>query len=401
MKKTTFYLLIVLLAVSAITAYPVRAQTETPPAGPTGKVRGVVINQNTGMTVTGEMDVMLHILEQDYAEAGMLHGKSQADGSFLFTDVPFDASLQYAVMAIYDGVTYFSDTTPADMNSLQAAIDVPVYESTSDLANVQVDQMHVLFGIAEDGLEIKEIYAFSNIGERTLKDAFELEENKFATLEFPLPEDADYIFFKPEDKDRFVKISGGFADTYPILPGAESSQIMVNYLVPYFGERTYTYTAPLNIARINFLVPDQADISLKGSGLMGPESMTLQNGGSYLVYSYSDLKAWQTVSVSIVGKAASARSNEKTSNPFAIGAAFLGFAIIGTGVWWWRRPDETDEETTDQPDVEMDFDRIINEIAHLDEAHEKGDIEEQEYRESREVLHKKAKALLEQDNKEK
>src|SRR3972149_3795775 len=104
--------------------------------------------------------------------------------------------------------------------------------------------------------------------------------------------------------------------------------------------------------------------------------MTLQNGGSYLVYSYSDLKAWQTVCVSIVGKAASARSNEKTSNPFAIGAAFLGFAIIGTGVWWWRRPDETDEETTDQPDVEMDFDRIINEIAHLDEAHEKGDIQE-------------------------
>jgi hypothetical protein len=399
MKKTAFFLLLVLMALSAVMARPVLAQTETPPVGPTGKVTGTIVNRNSGKLVSESLEVMLHILDQDLAELDMKHSQSQPDGKFAFTEVPFDASMQYAVMAIFDGVTYVSDTTPANMTSLQTAMDVPVYDSTSDPASMQVDQMHVLFGIAEDGLEIKEIYAFTNTGERTVKDVYKLEGDKFATLKFPLPADADFIFFNPEDKDRFVKFSGGFADTYPVLPG-ESSQIMVSYLVPYSGEKTYTYMAPLNIARINFLMPDQVNISLKGSGLIGPESVNLQDKGSYLIYSYTDLKAGQTVSVSIGGKTDSAPSNRKSNNPFAIGAAFLGLFAIGAGVWWWRRPDDTDEETGNRPDAEMDLDQTINEIARLDEVHEKGEIDEEEYCESRDVLRRKAKALLDYENKE-
>ena len=397
MKRTAFSFMIGLLTLSVMTTRPVLAQTETPPAGPTGKVIGTIINQNTGATVTGGMDVMLHILDQDYAEAGMLHGQSQADGTFLFSDVPFDANSHYAVMAIYDGVTYFSDTVPSNMTSLEAEIDVPVYESTSDLMNVQVDQMHVLFGVAEDGLEIKEIYAFSNTGERTVKNVYELGSDQFATLEFPLPKDADNIFFKPEDKDRFVKLSGRFADTYPILPGTQSSQLMASYLVPYSGKRNYTYTAPINIVRINFLVPDQADISLKGLGLKGPESMTLQNGESYLVYSYTALNAGQTVSVSISGKTVEAGSNKNANTSIAIGAALLGFAVLGVGVWWWRSSDDTDEETDLEIDTESDkstLDELIVEIARLDEEHEQGSLSSEEHQRQRQNLMQRAKRLL-------
>lgn len=399
MKRTVFYLLIGLLAMSALTRRPVLAQTETPPTGPTGKVIGRIVNQNSGKVISESLEVMLHIVDQDFAEKDMTHAQSQPDGSFVFADVPFNASLQYAVMAIYDGVTYFSNTTPADMPSLQAVIDVPVYESTSDLANIQIDQMHVLFGIAEDGLEIKEIYAFSNIGDRTVKNVYDLGNDQFATLQFPLPADADYIFFKPEDQDRFVKLSSGFADVYPILPGTQSLQLMVSYLVPYSGKRDYTYTAPLNIARINFLIPDQVDVSLKGSGLIGPEPMDLQSGGSYLVYSYTALNAGQTVSVSISGKTAEA-SSTNTNTSIAIGAAFLGFAVLGMGIWWWRRPDDADEETAEQADAEMDLDQTINEIALLDQTRKKGEIDEQAYRQLREVLRKKAKTLLDQKDHE-
>src|SRR5512147_50307 len=116
MKRTAFFLLIGLLAVSVLlTTRPVLAQTETPPTGPTGKVIGRVVNQNSGKVVTESMEVMLHILDQDLVEQGMTHAQSQPDGAFVFADVPFDAGLQYAVMAIYDGVTYFSNTTAGDM----------------------------------------------------------------------------------------------------------------------------------------------------------------------------------------------------------------------------------------------------------------------------------------------
>ena len=397
MKKTAFYLLIGLLVVSAVTMRPVLAQTETPPAGALGKVMGTIINQNTGTVVAEEMDVMLHILDQDLADAGMLHGQSQSDGTFLFTDVAFDEQLQYAAMTAYDGVTYFSETTPADMNSMQVALDVPVYESTSDLAGVQVDQMHVLFNFAEDGLETKEIYILSNSGERTVKDVYKLEGDKSATFKFPLPSGADFIFFKPDDQDRFVKFDGGFADTYPILPGTRSAQIMVNYLVPFSEEGTYSYTAPLNIARMNLLIEQDANVSLQGRGLAGPEQMALQDGKSYLIYSYSDLSAGQIVEVSFTGQVKSEDKMVKEPTiPLASGAAFLGIAMIGFGVWWWRRPgnDKGEDDEMEVQAGEPTLDELIAGIARLDEEYEQGSLSSEEHQLQRQESVQRAKRLL-------
>ena len=392
MKPRAFYMLMGVLAVSAVMTRPALAQTETPPAGPMGEVMGTIINKNTGAAVAEELDVMLHILGQDNTEAGMLHGRSQADGAFLFTAVPFDADSQYAVMAIYDGVTYFSATAPADMTSREVALEVPVYESTSSLAGVQVDQMHVLFNLAEDGMETNEIYVLSNKGERTVKDVFQLDGDRFATLEFPLPTDADYVFFKPDDQDRFVKIDGGFVDTYPILPGEQSAQIMVNYLVPFSPGRIYTLTAPLNIARMDFLLQENSKLSLQGTGLTGPEQMTLRDGESYFIYTLAGLRAGETITVSFVGQVNNPQN--QTNIPLAGGVAFLGIAMIGLGVLWWRKSGKTQSGGDDLQTDEPTLDELLAEIAQLDGEHERGIIGTEEYQRLRQELLQSAKRLL-------
>lgn len=396
MKRNALHVLIGLLAASAVMASPAFAQTDTPPAGPTGKVMGRIVNQNTGAAVAEELDVMLHILDQDYAEAGMLHGKSQADGTFLFTDVAFDPNSQYAVMATYEGVTYFSATAPVDMTSMQVALEVPVYESTSDLSGVQVDQMHVVFNFAEDGLETKEIYILSNTGERTVKDVYKLEGDQAASLKFPLPSGADYIFFEPDDQDRFVKFDGGFADTYPILPGSQSAQIMVSYVVPFSEGKTYTYTAPLGVARMNLLIQENTDVSLQGTGLTGPERMALQDGNSYLVYSFPSLNAGQTVEVSFVGPVESEDNPGKdTTISIAGGLAFLGMVIIGFGVWWWHRPENAQGEEVDvHQSGESTLDELIAEVARLDEDFEQARLSAEDHQSLRRNLMRRAKRLL-------
>jgi len=298
------------------------------------------------------------------------------------------------VMATFNGVTYFSDTMPAEMTSMQVSIDVPVYETTTDLAGVQIDQMHVLFEFSTDGLETKELYMISNTGERTVKDVYDLGNAKFAASEFPLPKDADYIFFKPDDQDRFVKLSGAFADTYPILPGNQPSQVMTSYLVPYSGEKVYTYTALVNTARINFLLPDQANISLQGSGLTGPESMTLQDGVSYQVYSYSELKGGETLSVTITGTT-NPQSNKKNNSLIAIGLGISGLAIMGTGLWWWRSSSpQVEEDEIDSQADEPTLDKLIAEIALLDETHEQQGLSSEEYQNQRQALMQRAKQFL-------
>ena len=396
MKRIFLPLLVLLFAFSAYAARPALAQDDNPPSGPVGEVRGTVINRNTGKVVAQSLEVMLHILDQDFVDQGMEHGQSKPDGTFVFADIPFNETTQFAVMATYDGVSYFSETTPANMKSMQVSIDMPVYEATTDLSAVQIDQMHVLFEFSTEGLETKELYIVSNTGERTVKDVYDLGEGKSAALQLPLPEDADYIFFKPEDQDRFVKLNGTFADTYPILPDGQPAQIMTSYLVPFSGERVYTYTAPVSTAKINFILPDQPGISLQGEGLVPAEPTILQDGTSYQVYSYSDLKAGETLSVTLTGTTPIRQSTNSSKKLIAAGVAFLGFAAIGVGIWWWRRPEDTEleaEEVSAQS-KEATLDTLIAEIAGLDEAHEKGELNSADHQAQRQELMRRAKRLL-------
>lgn len=393
MKTKIFVLLLSVLVMSALVTYPAFAQTDTPPTGPTGEVTGTIINQSTGDIITEQLDVMLHILDQNYADAGMLHGQSETDGTFLFADAPFDANFQFAVMATFEGVTYFSDVVPVDTTSMQVNVDVPVYKSTSDPTNVQVDQMHVLFNFAEDGMETKEIYILSNMGERTVRDVYQLDAEKTAALEFPLPPDADFIFFKPEDQDRFVKLNGVFADTYPLLPGTGSAQIMVNYLVPFSDGRIYNYTAPLNILSMNLLVEEDANVTLQGAGLSGPEKMTLEDGSTYLVYSISNLSAGESLKISFDGSGKTGKANGATIPPLVASTAVLGLAVMGYGIWMWRKSDYTQGENGGQADAAT-LDDLILEIARLDEEHEQGHLSSDEHQRLRGELMERARRLL-------
>jgi LPXTG-motif cell wall-anchored protein len=224
-----------------------------------------------------------------------------------------------------------------------------------------------------------------------VKDVFDVGDGKFAALKFPLPGDADYIFFKPDDQERFVKLTGAFADTYPLLPGGQPSQIMTSYLMPYSEKREFTYKAPVDVAQINFLLPDQAGISLKETGLVGPESTTLQDGTSYEVYSYSNLKAGQML---IGGTTGSSPSTGNTSNLFAVLAAFLGFGVIGFGLWRWRTSANAQTDDASAEPGEQTLDELIAEIARLDEQYEQQDISAEEYQTQRQALMQKAKQLL-------
>jgi len=389
MKK---YVLLPWLVLALLwTASPVSAQTDLPPGeAAEGVVFGKIINQNMGDLVTGSLDVMLHIWDQQYSDLGMEHGKSAADGTFKFSNVVFDPQRQYTVMTTFQNVTYFSDTVPGPAASDELELTVPVIETTGDLAAVQIDQLHLLFDFVEDGIETTEIYVLSNLGERTVKEAVTVGDGEPATLSFPLPTDADFIFFQPEGQDRFIKFSGGFADTYPLLPGESSEQFSVQYLVPFSSGRTYTYTAPVNAQAINFLLPADSGVTLGGDGLSAPQPYALQNGSSYQFYSYGSLSKGETIKVSFKGrpKALSSKTVNNSTLPLAVGGVILGLTMAGVGFWWWRRPDEQeitdiDIETIDMCSENYTFDDIVAEIVRLDEAYERGMIEGEEHRRQR------------------
>lgn len=399
MKK---YLILICLIMLAWSSSPTATRAQAPtPLPASGEVTGTIVNQNQGTIVTEILEVMLHIWDEQYVELGMLHAQSQPDGTFQFSEVPLEPGRLYGVMATYKDVLYYSNTVPAVDGSNQLELDVPVFETTTDLSAVQIDQMHILFNFATDGLETTEIYLLSNLGQRTVKDAVTLQDGQAAALRFPLPTDADFIFFQPNEQNRFIKFPSGFADTAPVRPGEQIEQHTVNYLVPLTQVQTYTYTAPLNIKSLNFLLPQEDGVSLAGDGLTGPQQRTLASGVSYKVYSYSDIASGQTIKVTFSGKPVSGSQPQSHNQalPLALGGGLLGLVMAGVGIWWWLKPGDVadDEKGMDGYPEESTFNDLIAQIARLDEAFERKELEEGKYHQERKLLREQAKSILDQE----
>lgn len=412
MKWRSILVLAVLWAGLFITPAPALAQAVTPPAptstatAATGQVSGKIINKNMGLPVTASQEVMLHIWDQQNDDINMLHAQSASDGAFLFTGVDLQPQYVYGTMAVFDGVTYVSQIVPPKEGSNQLQLDVPVYETVQDASAIQVDQMHVLFEFAADGLQTTEIYALSNTGIRTVRDAVKLDDGKTATMRYPLPKDADYIFFQPDTSDRFVKFPGGFADTSPLLPGGQGDRFAVQYMVPYTLQGAFEYTAPVNIKALNFLLPQGSGVTLKGDGLAGPQPVTLEAGKSYEVYALSDIRAGQSLHVTLSGNPAVGSKPAATrdlSLPLGLGGGFLGLALIAAGIWWWRRPEPGDDDEEEGPGTDpgdATLDDLVARIAQLDHDHEQGKVAEEPYRLERSRLRDEAKQMLDHQEPE-
>ena len=395
-------------------AAPASAQTEAPPTAPatawTGEVTGTIVNRSPDGKVPDRVDVMLHAWDPNQGEKFMLHGETTPEGDFLFEEVSFEPGLIYSVMADYDGAMFFSEPDQSKEEETTLEFEVLIYESTSDLSQVKVDQMHVLFYFAQGGLAVSEVYVLSNSGYYTVKGAVELEDGTKATVKLPLPEKAANLNFEGDPGNRFIQFPGGFADTAPLVPGHANNRIMLTYVLPYDDQLLYTYTAPLEINNVSYLYAEGAGITLTGEGLTPAGSWPMGNGANFGVLSHPALKTGETVQVEISGKppatAASAPTMgnveepvSKTSNlGIGIGGLVLGLALVGVGIWWWHKPDQDDDAEDIEVGEESEFEDALKEIALLDEAFERGEIPEEGYFDQRARLIRQIKAGLQSES---
>ena len=390
---------------------PVSSSAENQPGSdtPKGVVSGKIVNKNDATKPVSDLEVMLHVLDQNQNELGMLHGKSVKDGSFEIADVPFQSGMGYVIAVVYEGTTYYSNMAQAEAGKTSLNLDVPVYESTTDLSKIQVDQMHVLFSFASDGMDVKQLYALSNLGDRTVKDGIDIpgKNGAKAALQFPLPEKADFVNFQPQDEARFVKFPGGFVDAAPLVPGQMSGQFIVGYLLPYTDPLTFQLKTVLPVQAVTLVVPKESGVKLKGPGLGEPEPVTAQDGQLFYLYKLQNISAGKTLDFTFDGKpvipksqtATPSTTNDSKQLPLFIGLGILGAALIGGGAFWWVRSSRREESEEDEVDteeysgLEAEFESLLAEIAQLDQCFERGELEEATYREKRGELMVQAKAV--------
>ncbi|MCO6453487.1 MAG: hypothetical protein J5I90_22085 [Caldilineales bacterium] len=402
MRRT--FILMTGLLLFAILANPAHAQTPTtadPLAnGWMGRVTGTVENQTVGGAVPAELVVMLHAWDDNFDEKLMRDAPIEVDGSFVFEDVPFSTALTYGIMAAYNNVPYFADPVTVTEGQTEIAVITPIYEMTSDPANIEITRAHIILNPTTQGLQVTEVLSVSNFGDRTLKDAVTLADGQSATLAFSLPEDATVPTFM-DSSDRWRLTENGFADTTPLQPGENVAQIVAFYQMGYEDGMTFSYTADYPNQGLTLVIPQESGVEIEGEGLLDAGARTSNDGATLRMFTHKATPAGGAIVFRLTGAPAPASdASTAMSEPFQtsdssrlilIGSLVLGAALIGLGVALLRRTQRLDQ-TAGQDDFELD--EIFRQIALLDDAHQSGEIDSQIYHERRQSLMEQGRRLL-------
>jgi len=112
--------------------------------------------------------------------------------------------------------------------------------------------------------------------------------------------------------------------------------------------------------------------------------------GGQSVHSYASgaISAGGALELELSGKptAESAGAPSSGLTNTAIGIGVLGSLLIVAGLWWFRPNRAGSRDRAPRPQAASEADRLIGEIADLDEAFAAGGMEERVYRARRESL---------------
>jgi hypothetical protein len=349
-------LILGLISILLIAAAPVMTQTPTSstatPIPPTNVVSGRIVNHSRGGSVPAKLDLVLHAWDQKSNEKLMRDGKSNPDGTFRFEDVPIEPDLSYSVMAVYDGVTYFSKSVMAKAQPL-TNIEIPIYETTTDTSNVQIERTVIMFVYTLSGLEVAEVYNAATTGDRAVKDVLKLTAEQSATLQFSLPANAFNVAFDPTHKNEFVRTSSGYAYAGALLPGAPANRIAIRYVLPYTPGMNYTLTAEYPLQDVSFWIARDAGLTLTGDGLTDGGIQKIGNEWQFTVLERGALQAGERAVVTLTGQPKVSNIGQPINSPpsadtigvpeavLGVAGILLALGLIVFGLRWLRRPEPT------------------------------------------------------------
>jgi hypothetical protein len=323
------------------------AQEDTPTSTSDTSVQGQIVNATTGEYGPEGLEIMLHAWDPSGAASDMIHGTSQPNGRFEMEGVEIQPGLYYAVMAIYEGAAYYSEATQANGSGALKDFLVEIYESTPDDSGMYAGLYHIVFGWAQGGLSVAEIFSLSNAGVRTIADAVVLDDGRKATAIYSIPATAANLSFPSSSPERFIQIDGGYADTQPLVPGEGTAQVIASYVLPYEDSLTLDRPVPLDVEEIRILFPHQLgtlEFEVQGGEYLGVEEFG-QSSQEYEVYAFGPIEGGGQVMFTVTGSPPvdgydNAENNTRSMNAersagtgILVGSFVLGLALIGTGIW--------------------------------------------------------------------
>ena len=354
-----------------------------PPAisGTVGTIKGHVLLGTDSAILPDDLQVSLSVYDNQF-NVQVTESAVDSEGGYQFDDVEVRPDLAYLVSLNYEGWRFVSDVVVADPKQKDRLIDVTLYESTDDLSLIEMTSRITQVNLTAQGLYVIESINLRNTADRMLIRDLSNETVDFASIEIPIPPDAQ-LQLSATDAKRFHLNQDGtrLLDTYPVIPDTPHI-IQFAYLLPFTDRLTLTQPVNYKISgAVQFYIEDpllthQSD----QTRLLGNQQA---NGYNYLVYEVAEIPdIGQTITAEISTSASqSPQAHDIISRgTLAIGLVLLGLvlSLIGIITLLWGNRSASDSITPTQD--------IIQQIVELDKQFEAGSLDPDTYQSQRDTL---------------
>lgn len=197
----------------------------------TGTVTGKLTMGTAGATLAPDTDIQLVRLNPAPDAQTTFTTKADANGNYLFKDIPMAADAEFGVAATYKGRAYGSQVGLPDHTTKTLDLPVTVYEPTADASVLKITNVTLAIATGDTGLEIAQIMRFTNASDRAYSTDQAANGAAFRSIKVNLPPGATVIGFNEGDQ-RYVVEGHTVYDSAPVLPGVTHA-IHVIYSVPY------------------------------------------------------------------------------------------------------------------------------------------------------------------------
>ena len=334
-------------------------------------IDGQLVNGTEGGSSLADQEVTLNIYLNNN-EAGSATTKTEADGRFVFDGLSTESGYSYQVTLTFQEADYYSEWLNFDEGETTKPIEVIVYDSTTSDKAVKVATAHTVIYVEQGSLWVEEYFLFVNEADQTYIGSKEVDtEGTKETLRFSLPKEAT-----EQQYDRGLMeccIYGseeGFVDSMPVLPGGR--EVAYSYKVDY-SSGAYTFSRRVNYPTANFDLLVQGEGTKVASDQLTTEEPLSIEGILFNHLSGKELAPGSTLVVHLSGL-------PQTSNQGAVKWVVLMLIVLGAGFGFFyltrkgRLQPVSPEGSPDQ--IRQ---RLLVEIAQLDDDFEAGKIREEVY----------------------
>jgi hypothetical protein len=377
---------------SLLQAEPLMTVTRAQTVG-VGVIDGQVKNGTADGPVPAGVEVVLHAVgEGDRVERWRTRTDEQ--GRFRFERLDTAASVRYLPATEYGGALYYP--RPLSLaGQAEQAVEITVYEPTHSDRWIAFERSNLMVqGIAPNRLDLMEMGAVANVGDRTYVGPEGVSEAERSTLRFSLPPGALDVAPQAGLATSDVRPEAdGFAIGSPILPGRH--QLAFSYGLAFDdGRLELTKRLDYPTMTFNFYVPD---VGLEvQSPQLRPQGGAELGGQRYLIYAAQNVPAGTELRVRMVGLP----SPHSGVQPLVWSVLGLGCVVLGGGLLmvYRRRTAGRGLVAAASNDGqagadEVDRMRLLVALAHLDERYEQGELSSEEYQARRAVEKERLLAL--------